>query len=232
MILVETYLLTWCEMSIKPYRCLAINFKASSLKPLDTIGNYQRQVFSLGVSQHMHKITNPCNFEYNWSSKFRENNGLKKTPLSHKLCPFRCLEFETSTEVSYSIRNYFFLKNYITSEGALSPNVLYTITSSHCSLPSKFLCLQLYFDDKLCSHFHKFVILYSCWDTPSEKTDLSPLSIRYYYYPVSLKKNEFKHQHFWQNTTSLKKCVTLVHDTLFKITKFRILDVSYQRCCS
>ena len=29
-----------------------------SLKAVDTIGNCQRAVFSLGVSQHMHKITN------------------------------------------------------------------------------------------------------------------------------------------------------------------------------
>ena len=40
------------------------------------------------------------------------------------------LEFETSAEVSNSIqiilvRNYFFLKNYVTSEGAVSHNVLY-----------------------------------------------------------------------------------------------------------
>ena len=28
------------------------------LKTVDTIGNCQRPVFSLGVSQHMHKITN------------------------------------------------------------------------------------------------------------------------------------------------------------------------------
>ena len=28
------------------------------LKALDTIGNCQRPVFSLGASQHMHKITN------------------------------------------------------------------------------------------------------------------------------------------------------------------------------
>ena len=28
------------------------------LKPVDTIGNCQRLVFSLAVSQHMHKITN------------------------------------------------------------------------------------------------------------------------------------------------------------------------------
>ena len=34
------------------------SFLRIKLKTLDTIGNFQRPVFSLGVSQHMHKITN------------------------------------------------------------------------------------------------------------------------------------------------------------------------------
>ena len=33
-------------------------YPAASLKTLDTFGNCRRPVFSLGVSQHMHKITN------------------------------------------------------------------------------------------------------------------------------------------------------------------------------
>ena len=33
------------------------------------------------------------------------------------------------------------------------------------------------FDDKLSSNFHRFVILYICWDTPSEKTGLWQLPI-------------------------------------------------------
>ena len=48
----------------------------NDLKTLDTIGNCQRPVFSLGVSQHMHEITK---FELNWSSKFRDNNERKNT---------------------------------------------------------------------------------------------------------------------------------------------------------
>ena len=35
---------------------LAIGYEM--LKTLDTIGNFQRLVFTVGVSQHMHKITN------------------------------------------------------------------------------------------------------------------------------------------------------------------------------
>ena len=38
-----------------------------------TFGNCQRPVFSLGVSQQMHKITNI------WSSKLQDNNGRKNT---------------------------------------------------------------------------------------------------------------------------------------------------------
>ena len=40
------------------------------LEALDTFGNCQRPVFSLGVSQHMHKITNQWKFWLNyWSCK-------------------------------------------------------------------------------------------------------------------------------------------------------------------
>ena len=58
----------------------------------------------------------------------------KKYPCPHKLCAFRCLELETSAEVSESIqnvlvRNYFFLKNYVTSEGGFF-EMFQTINSS------------------------------------------------------------------------------------------------------
>ena len=53
----------------------------------------------------------------------------EKTPLSHEVVRFQMLDFETSnskSEVSKSNReNYFFLENYVTSEGAVSHNVLY-----------------------------------------------------------------------------------------------------------
>ena len=53
---------------------------------LDTIGNCQRPVFSLGVSQHMHKITNLWKFELNWSSKLRDINERKKNTLVTRSC--------------------------------------------------------------------------------------------------------------------------------------------------
>ena len=50
----------------------------------------------------------------------------EKTPLSHEVVCVLMLDFETSnskSEVSKS--NYFFLENYVTSEGAVSHNVSY-----------------------------------------------------------------------------------------------------------
>ena len=57
----------------------------------------------------------------------------KKTPLSHVVVCFQMLDFGTSksnSEVLKSssnilVKNYFFLENYLTSEGAVSHNVLY-----------------------------------------------------------------------------------------------------------
>ena len=55
------------------------HLKCTSLKTLDTIGNCQRPVFSLGVSLHMHKISDLWKFELNRSSKLRDNNERKNT---------------------------------------------------------------------------------------------------------------------------------------------------------
>ena len=79
--------------------------KHNNLKAVDTFGNCRKSVFSLGVSQHMHKITNLWKFELDWSSELRDNYERKKTPLSHKVVCFQMLDFETSNsklEVSKS----------------------------------------------------------------------------------------------------------------------------------
>ena len=49
----------------------------------------------------------------------------EKTPLSHEIMCFQMLDFETSksnSEISKIkfVKNYFFLENYITSEGKFS----------------------------------------------------------------------------------------------------------------
>ena len=53
--------------------------RAVVLKAVDTIGNCQRLAFTVGVSQHKHKITNLSKFELNRSSNLRENNERKNT---------------------------------------------------------------------------------------------------------------------------------------------------------
>ena len=56
----------------------------------------------------------------------------EKTPLAHEVVCFQMLDFETSnskSEVSKS--NDFFLENYVTSEGAVSHNVLYITAITH-----------------------------------------------------------------------------------------------------
>ena len=47
-----------------------------------TFGNCSRQVFWLGVSQHLYKITNLRESGLNWSSKLKNNNE-RKTPVLH-----------------------------------------------------------------------------------------------------------------------------------------------------
>ena len=53
----------------------------------------------------------------------------EKTPLSHEVVCFQMLDFGTSKSNLRSqiilVENYFFLENYVTSEGAVSHNVLY-----------------------------------------------------------------------------------------------------------
>ena len=97
---------------ICPYKIITI----SKAKTLDTIGYCQRPVFSLAVSQHMHKITNLWKFELNWSLKLQDNNGRKNT-LVTRSCVLSENQFKYFTEKLLS-------QNYVTSEGATSQNVL------------------------------------------------------------------------------------------------------------
>ena len=107
---------------------VTISSEMLQLKAVDTIGNCQRPVFTLGVSQHMHKHT--CE---NFSLICRRSCEIimkEKTPLSHKLCTFRCLILRPQilnlrSENQIRGKLFFFLENYVTSEGAVSHNVLY-----------------------------------------------------------------------------------------------------------
>ena len=82
------------------------SFCGRNLKALDAFGNNcQRPVFSLGVSNIMHSITN-----------------LVTTLLLHKVVHHKKLKARSK----YNIREiyYLFLKNCVTSEGAVSHNVV------------------------------------------------------------------------------------------------------------
>ena len=75
----------------------------SKLKTMDTIGICLRLVFTVGESQHMHKITNLCKFELNRWSKLRDNCERKNTlviPWSHEVVCFQMLDFKTSNSKS------------------------------------------------------------------------------------------------------------------------------------
>ena len=71
----------------------------------------------------MHGITSLCKFELTWSSKLLDNNE-RKTPLSHEDAWFRDHKFKIWGLETKFVENYFFLANYVTSEGAVSHNVL------------------------------------------------------------------------------------------------------------
>ena len=105
--------------------------QARHLKTLDTIGNCQRPVFSLGVSQHMHKITSMWKFEHNRASKLRDNNGRKKT-LWHEVV------WLISRPQILNLRS----QNQIRGKLLLSRKLCHFRGSrfSHYSSPSKVLC--------------------------------------------------------------------------------------------
>ena len=98
------------------------------LKTRATIGNCQRLVFSLGVSQHMFRITNMWKFEISWLSKLRDINERENTLVTQSCVHldgwFRGLKFWIWGLKIKFVENDFFLENYVTSEGAVSHNVV------------------------------------------------------------------------------------------------------------
>ena len=111
---------------------------------LDTFGNCQRPVFSLGVSQHMHKISSLWKFKLNWSSKLRDNNERKKHPCHMKLCAFRCL-ISRPQILNMKSRNRILGKLLLSRKlrhfrGSCFSQFYILSTSPHYSSPSKVLC--------------------------------------------------------------------------------------------
>ena len=74
------------------------------LKTRDTIGKCQRQVFSLGVSQHMHK-NKPVKIWTQLVVEVAEIMMEEKTPLSHKVVCFQMVDFRTSKSNSEVLRS-------------------------------------------------------------------------------------------------------------------------------
>ena len=101
--------------------------------------------FSLGVSQHMYKITNLWKFELNWSSKLRDNNKWKKKKSCHtKLCAFRCLisrpqflNLRSPNQIRGKLLLSWKLRHFRVSRFS---QCFILPTSPHYSLPSEVLC--------------------------------------------------------------------------------------------
>ena len=79
----EVFMLT---IILSNYQWCPVPLTQPALKGRYTFGNRQRQVFSLGVSQHRHKILSLGKFELNWSSNLRENDERKKHTCWTNLC--------------------------------------------------------------------------------------------------------------------------------------------------
>ena len=93
------------------------------LKTLDTFGNWQRPVFSLAVSQHLHKITNLWKFELNWISKLRDVNG-RTSKMNSKVSKSNPWKSSKTTFLQSRFSHCFILS-----------------TALHCLLPSKVFML-------------------------------------------------------------------------------------------
>ena len=91
------------------------------LKALDTFDKCRRtDLFSLGVSENMHQIANVWKFWLNLSSNLQEN--IKRNTL-FLLCFQMLYKRLQLKSFIIRVRNDLFLKNYVTSEGAVSHNV-------------------------------------------------------------------------------------------------------------
>ena len=123
---------------------LSIYWFAIPLKAVDTNGICQRLAFTVGVSQHKHKITNLWKFELNGSSNLRDNNERKKRPCHAKLCAFRwlisrpqVLNLRSWSQIRGKLRISLKLCYF---KGSRFSQCFLLSTSPHYSSPSKALC--------------------------------------------------------------------------------------------
>ena len=120
-----------CKTEAGMYRCWCSCRQREDvswgLKALDTFGNCQRTVFSLGVSQHMHKNNKSVKIWTQLVRKWRK----KKYPCCTNVCAFRFLRKAEGLKVQ--ILRYF-------RESRVSQCFILS-TALHCQLPDKFLLL-------------------------------------------------------------------------------------------
>ena len=137
----------WSWIITKGVQCLEIIKNNTSLFK-DTRHYWwwsKTSLLPLSVSQHMHKITNLWKFELNRSSISCEIIMKENPALSHFVCAFRCSISRPQNHPILRSRNQIrgklliSQKLYVTSEGAVSHNVLY-YQQLHYSLPSEVLC--------------------------------------------------------------------------------------------
>ena len=101
----------------------AINFRlnkrcGNQLELLDTFGNCHRPVFSPGISQDMHEITNLWTFGLNWSSQLQENNERTKT-LAAQICVLSEWEIISFSKTTYLQREPFLTMFYTINSSPL-----------------------------------------------------------------------------------------------------------------
>ena len=126
--------------------CLLRSLLWSCIKDAWTLMvNCQKPVFSLGVSQQVHKITNLWKFDCNWLSQLRDNDERQNTLVTRgcMLSDAWFQDLKSNSEVlkSNSWKITFFSRKLCYLRGSRFSHCFILSTSLHYLLiPSKFVC--------------------------------------------------------------------------------------------
>ena len=113
----------------------------SSLKTLDTIGNCQRTVFSLGVSQHMHKITNLYKFVNSIGRRSCEIIMKERNTLVTRSCVLSVAWFrDLKINLKFLVENLSRKLRYF--RGSRFWQCFILSTALHCLLPRSKFCIN------------------------------------------------------------------------------------------
>ena len=120
-----------CQTNLKDYKIVY-------LKGRYTFGNSQRPLFSLGVSQHKHKITSGWKFELKFNQSC-EKMMREKTPLLDEFVCFQIRIKDFWLEVFYYFSEKLPLsQNLCYFRGSRFSQCFILSTALKCSLPSQF----------------------------------------------------------------------------------------------